>query len=264
MGNRKHTHTYGLQLNYDKCELLAINCNPRPRVSGGRRIPSVQETTYLGCRLNEHAAAKQELDSRLRACVVKWKRLGTLWKHTRCPKGHNIRLYNAVIHLKLLYGLESLHLTPSQARRMDTFRLREYRQIMKITTTYANRDNTNEFVYAQAKEAAASGSKDPEKASLAARPISTIHAEARTQFLGHLLRMGAEDPLRVCTFTGGCRPSSADHQRVGRPRQHWTEESCKLAWPFAQQMWDMEAQPLNLNTGQHQRDLLDAATMHAF
>lgn len=51
------------------------------------------------------------MEARLRACMATWQRLKPLWSHSVSPDRHKIQLWNAILRAKLLYGLESLHMT---------------------------------------------------------------------------------------------------------------------------------------------------------
>ena len=198
----KFSAQYGLALNYKKCELLEHNCNPRPKFRNGRKIPKVHNVTYLGCNLNAEVKAKPKIETRLRACTATWHRLGTLWKHSACTAGHKIRLWNAVIKSKLLYGLESVHMTPAVARRLATLQLRGLRQIPKIPTTFIDRTHTNNYVYDRANWAiqntrnTGEGNQEVEgqdngtRGQRAVLPISKQQERSRISLRGHLLRAG--------------------------------------------------------------------------
>ena len=183
-----------------------------------------------------------------------------LWKSSACAPGHKIRLWNAVIRAKVLYGLESLHMTPAVLRRLDTFHLRGLRQILRITTTFIDRSHTNEYVYARAAEAVAASSTAP-SGDNAVRPLSELHSRARVALLGHLLRVGCADPLRSCAFQSEAAPVLPLRKRPGRPKQNWVLESMQKAWPQVQAAFEQKATPLEWTNVLHQEHLFHAATM---
>ena len=47
---------------------------------------------------------------------------------------------------------ETMNLTKGQMRRLDTFQLKGIRRILNLTTTFINRENTNEKIYQIAEE----------------------------------------------------------------------------------------------------------------
>lgn len=167
-----------------------------------------------------------------------------------------------------MHGLETLHMTPSVLRRMDTFHLRGLRQILKFTTTFVDRTHTREFVYAAATAAVrrrANGQDAPARPP--ARPMSELHTEMRCKLLGHLLRAGEDDhdPLRASAFLGTAGPALLDTKRAGRPRQHWTLETLHMIWPAMCRTWDREVEDRpNGNEVQTQRDINEAAMLHCF
>ena len=57
----------------------------------------------------------------------------------------------AVVRSKrLLYSLETIHLTDSLGKKLDAFHLRGLRKILRIPTTYVDRRYTNQRVYGTA------------------------------------------------------------------------------------------------------------------
>lgn len=54
-----------------------------------------------------------------------------------------MKFYLAVIKSKLSYGLESLKMKQSVKEKLDRFHLKGLRKILKMKTTYVNRNNTN-------------------------------------------------------------------------------------------------------------------------
>ena len=57
---------------------------------------------------------------------------------------------DTVIRSKPLYGLESAQLNDSHLAKLDVFQLKGLRKILRMQTTFMNRANTNERVYARA------------------------------------------------------------------------------------------------------------------
>ena len=71
---------------------------------------------------------------------------------------------DAVSRSKLLYGLETIHLTEDMKRKLNPIQLRGLRQITKSTHTYYNRAHTNQYTYdAASKLAHPDGNKTNKK-----------------------------------------------------------------------------------------------------
>lgn len=133
-------------------------------------------------------------------------------------------IYDAVVRSKLLYGLETLHLTQSMAKKLDVFQLKGLRKILGWETTFTNRMNTNERVYHRATEIAFPKEGD----NRVIRRFSEFHRDRKAKLLGHVLRTNNQDPLRQISF----QADSAERvfygkKRVGKPRQNWIHQTCK-------------------------------------
>ena len=81
-------------------------------------------------------------------------RLHAYWKATNANKKWQLIIFDAIVRSKLLYGLETVHLTQSMARKLDVFQLKGLRKILGMSTTFINRGNTNDKVYAEATKIA--------------------------------------------------------------------------------------------------------------
>ena len=156
---------------------------------------------------------------------------------------------------KLLYGLETVHLTQSLQRKVDAFQLLGLRKILGLTTTYVNRQNTNEFVVRKANEELGHQPGTPLKIKL----FSDLLIDRRIRLAGHILRSNDNDPLRRVSY----EPNSAvtfdvGKRRVGGPRQQWTQYSNKYAWENALGKGRYE------NTAQQNQELLNCARSRQF
>ena len=132
--------------------------------------------------------------------------------------------YDAVIRSKLLYSLETIHLTQSLRKKLDAFHLRGLRRILKLPTTYIDKRNTNARVYELASQAAF-----PNQPTKKVKPFSQELDGRRARLAGHILRAPNSDLLRQVS----CQPDSAEpinigRRRVGHPRQQWLFRSNEI------------------------------------
>ena len=58
-------------------------------------------------------------------------------------------MFNAIIRAKLIYGLETIAMNPRVQNTLDTFQLKCLRKILKIPTTYIDRQFSNDCVRLQ-------------------------------------------------------------------------------------------------------------------
>ena len=54
---------------------------------------------------------------------------------------------DAILRAKLLCGLESAQLIPSIAKRIETLQLKVLRKILRLNTTYIDRENNNYSIF---------------------------------------------------------------------------------------------------------------------
>ena len=78
------------------------------------------------------------------------KKLDLFWRHSNCGVAIKIHTADAILRSKLLYGTESAQLLPSVLKRIETFQLKVLRKILRMDTTYINRENTNSKVFEEA------------------------------------------------------------------------------------------------------------------
>ena len=78
----------------------------------------------------------------------------------------NLSYTTPFLRSKLLYGLETLHLTEAIAKLIDVFRMKGLRQILGMQTTYVNRANSNSRVLEEATKAAYPNPNDNRKVQL--------------------------------------------------------------------------------------------------
>ena len=188
--------------------------------------------------------------------MITWKRLDLIWKIGKCSQKTKLQYYNAVIKTKLTYALETMHLTKAQLKQLDTFQLKGLRKILKLKTTYIERENTNKEVRRQASHHLGSKRKRIEK-------VSTQVKASQHKLLMHILREPTTAPTRQATFTGRAQPNIATKKRVGRPRKHWTIQTMKRAWhTLRKDIPEHRRKPFRKRSKTIQHWLHDAASLH--
>ena len=76
------------------------------------------------------------------------------WKAADASKKWKILIFEAVLKSKLLYGLETTHLTKSCLKRVDAFQIRGLRKILGRKHTHWDREATNKNILKEATEEA--------------------------------------------------------------------------------------------------------------
>ena len=167
------------------------------------------------------------------------EKLAFFWKQSNCTPRQKILVYDAVIRSKLLYGLESAELRPSDLTKLDTFQLKGLRQILKLKTTYAtidtpqgpkpviHRENTNKKVF----EAANRISKEEKEHAKEIIPISEVYTRRKTEFLEKILLAPDNDPiLRTTLNPSTLAPHKYGKRVIGKPKTIWANAALQEYW----------------------------------
>ena len=186
------------------------------------------DLTYLGTSITRTVDPKHEIRRRISATMAILKNLDIFWGRTQCNRSWKLRVFNAVITSKVLYGLETLEPTESAGRLFNTFQLKGLRKILKLHTTYIQRHNTNEYVYRRANETLNAPTTGFDRKI---KPLTEILEEKKLKLLGHILRRDRNHPLHQTIFsTTSALPRETEMRRVGRPKQFWTSNNMQKTW----------------------------------
>lgn len=209
---------FGLKFNYNKCVAMNYNTNMSTKFGNGMKIPTADDTPYLGVQVRKDHAVRKEVAKKISSCYAVLQRLQLFWNNRQCPAKFRLQVHDAVIRSKLVYGLESTMLTPTLLNKLDVLQLKGIRKILNIKTTFVERANTNERVFQQANQIK-NPRGDPDK-NMAS--FSTYVRKRKHALLAHTIRAGNADPLRESTLQpDSAVPVAVRKRRVGRPRDHW-------------------------------------------
>ena len=117
------------------------------------------------------------------------------WRHSNCQAAFKLRVLDAVIRSKLVYGLETAQLNDSHLSKLDVFQLKGLRKILRMQTTFVNRANTNEKVYQEANDRL-----EQEGVKKRLQKFSQAYQKSRMKRFEKLMAAGPEDPARRTTF----------------------------------------------------------------
>ena len=129
-------------------------------------------------------------------------KIAPYWKASNANQKWQLIIFDAVIRSKLLYGLETVHLTNALLKKVDAFQLRCLRRILKLAPTFVDRYNTNMAVIQKASSIAYPDGHDSRSIKL----FSFHYNEKRGKLLGHIIRANNSDPLRQISL----KPHSAN------------------------------------------------------
>ena len=160
--------------------------------------------------------------------MATWKNFDIFWKEAQCSLKNNILIYNAVIHSKFLYALETVEIPTHLLSKLENFQLKGLRKILGMATTFVNRANTNAEVFRRTNMNLTPQGHTPRicciQESLSRRKITLA---------GKILRLDNENPMRVVSFKrNSTSPIEMLFRRVGRPRTQWTHNTLDIIWKY--------------------------------
>jgi hypothetical protein len=149
------------------------------------------------------------------------------WKATDSSKKWKLLIYDAIIKSKLLYGMETTHVTKVMQKKIDAFQLRGLRKILRMQTTYTRRTNTNVRVLAEATKFAYNKQGDNRQIQL----FGETYWHRRAKLAAHVLRSPSEDPMRQISYENHTAQKQViGTRRIGGPRQNWIKETNKYIY----------------------------------
>eukprot|EP00969_Alexandrium_andersonii_P211102 9324026-Alexandrium_andersonii.AAC.1 len=133
-----------MALNKSKCVCVTMNTRSKVKFVDGTVMREVDEAKYLGSVITKESSRFAELNDKLRKAMVTAIRLERFWKKSNASVGWKLLVFNAVVVSQLLYGLTSIHLTPTCYRRLDAFQTRCVRMILGIDHAWISRVSNKE------------------------------------------------------------------------------------------------------------------------
>ena len=91
---------------------LNINTDGTPRFATGETVKQETSTVYLRATIHVKDDPKMDVKKRIGTCFATLNRLNFFWKKLNCPPKFKLNVFDAVIRSKLVYGPESVNLTP--------------------------------------------------------------------------------------------------------------------------------------------------------
>ena len=99
-----------------------MNAIDRIHFMEGNAVPIQTQADYLGGRIKNTGDHKPELQRRVTATWATLRKLDLLWGKSTASIKWKIKIYDAVIVAKLMYGLASIPLTEADGRTMTLSR----------------------------------------------------------------------------------------------------------------------------------------------
>ena len=197
---------YGMELHWDKFQLLAIHTEPALHAPSGDLIPCRTRMQYLGTTLSNDVHDQHELVKRIAMAKQDFLALDCVWKRSSLTWRRKLRIFNSLIESKLLYSLNTICLTVSQERQLNGFQNRCLRTIIGIKPSYVSRVS-NAAVLAKAGHTLA----------------TDLLRHRQCRLLDQVLQSPEGHPLRNATFIPGTDHPLTERyvRRRGAPSKEW-------------------------------------------
>ena len=104
-------------------------------VDGGF-MPIADRAPYLGTNMTAKGNPHLEISIRIINTTTTLNKLDMFWKKAPVSTTWKLRVHDAVISSKLLYGLESASLTNAEYERLESFQIRALRKMLGIKHSY--------------------------------------------------------------------------------------------------------------------------------
>ena len=155
---------------------MVLNSDDQSQLSlNGEIIERVDDFKYLGSYM--FSSEKDFKCRKGQAWGAFWK-LEDIWKSKTTPVKLKIRIFQASCLSIFLYGSETWILTKKLKNELDSFATNCYRIILGIKRLDKI---TNETIYKQVNQI----------------PLSITAAKRQLTWTGHILRSGADEPVRI-------------------------------------------------------------------
>ena len=205
---------YNMKLNYAKCIHLRMNGLHTVAYKSGEDMPMTNEAIYLGGKSFANGSYRKEIKHRMTNTWITVRKLGILWMKAPVSLNWKLRVYDAVMISKLLYGLEAIPLKEQDCKQLDAFQYRGLRRILGTKHPYWSGAKSQDVLLTANTRARNEGKQE-------IIPISQRLVNIQIKLYGNPVRADEDDLMKKVTmYQGGTRRKSL-LERVGRPRTKW-------------------------------------------
>ena len=139
------SNRYNMRLNINICILLGMNSLRRVQYLDAGYMPMADRAPYLGTNVSAKGNPHFEISTRIITTTAILNKFDLFWKKAPVSTTWKLRVHDAVITSKLLYGLEPASLTNAEYERLDAFQVKALRNMLGIKRSYHSHVN-NEVV----------------------------------------------------------------------------------------------------------------------
>jgi len=197
---------YGMELHWNKFQLLPVQCTPALHTPSGVPIPCRQRMEYLGTTLSNDVHDQHELVKRIAMAKKDFLALSNVWRRSSLTWRRKLAIFSSLIESKLLYSLSTICFTVAQERQLNGFQNRCLRVIIGVGPSYISRVSNADVLLKSGHTLATD--------LLRRRQMRLLHRVLQSEE-GH--------PLRTATFIPGTNHPLTERfvRRRGAPCKEW-------------------------------------------
>ena len=213
---------YNMKLNLGKCINLTINRKQSNiRFLDDTLFPRSAQAKYLGTLLTDSVDNAAEVTNRIADVRATCAKLRLFWNKAKTSIKWKLKVFNAIIKSKLLYGLDTMQLTEQEQRTLDSVQMKRLRRILGIPPTFVDRTWTNKKVLEKLRD----------EHNITVGLFSAAWRKKKVKLLGHILRAPKYDPMRQVLFEKGTVVPRVELRKIiGKPKANWLIETYKDAY----------------------------------
>jgi hypothetical protein len=197
----------GLEINVAKTEQIRLNQpagSSKPLTIDGSEIAIVEDFKYLGSHV---ANTEADVNARIGLGWAAFNKLKKILTSKLVATDTKLRLFDAACLSILLYGAESWLLNDTLATKLDIYARKCYRMMLDINQSEDH--VTNEELYKRTNRC----------------PVRVVVRERQLRFVGHCLRMPADEPSNIyALYTRKERTSEGPTRKQGRPKRNYYDQ----------------------------------------
>ena len=208
----------------------------------GKKIARADKVEYLGGTITPEASRNAEISSRMSKALGTCKTLKVFWRKTNAEIGWKVQVYNAIIISQLIYGLNTLNITPGIKDRLNAFHMRGLRYVLNIDHSFYSHISNEEVINRMnlAINSATSLNITWEQFKIqkevanedykATKLVGDLILDRQEILLGHVLRRDTSNLMRKVTCNNQLRRPYQEYKRTGHPRSNWYEDNMNRAY----------------------------------
>ena len=210
---------YGMKLNKEKCELLNFGQTWNIHFANGDKVTVKKEVTYLGAIINEKGDMTRELSQRISSCMSTLKKMHMFWRNANCPVKFKLIALHALIGSKLLYSLDTAHLTDTQLKTINGLQFKALRKILKLDHTMINRQNSYENILKKVNDILKN-----EKSKKSFKAFAEAYKDSKLKRAIRTLKKTDSNVDKIMNFETEGQARIMDNRKQRRPKKQWNEE----------------------------------------